>query len=138
MLDRKYFEEGILDYATYLCELKNYIESKTGFNINFEYKDHCDEIIDTINCVHSYDSSNIKCNDQNNYNNEYYYNYSPKTKKQIADITQKWNKINPDEITEEINGNQVTHDLYKLYYDANKNKYYHKVDNKPQPIPKSF
>ena len=120
MLDRKYFEEGILDYATYLCELKNYIESKTGFNINFEYKDHCDEMIDTINCVHAYDSSDIKCNDQNNYNNEYYYNYSPKTKRQIDDITQEWNKYNGP---------------YKLYYDSNKNKYYHLKGKQPRSLP---
>ena len=120
MLDRKYFEEGLLDYATYLCELKNYIESKTGFNINFEYKDHCDEIIDTINCVHSYDSSNIKCNDQNNYNNEYYRIYSPKTKQEISDISQEWNRYNGP---------------YKLYYDSNNNKYYHFKGKKPQPLP---
>ena len=124
MLDRKYFDpndkEGLLDYATYLCELKNYIESKTGFNINFEYKDHCNEVIDPDNCVHAYDSSNIKCNDQNNYNNEYYRIYSPKTKQEISDITQEWNIYNGP---------------YKLYYDSNKNKYYHLKGKQPQPLP---
>lgn len=134
MLDREYFNEGTLNYDTYLCDLKNYIEQETGFNINFEYKDHCNEIIETINCVNDEDKI-YSCADQSNYKKIYNEKmiYSPKTKKQIAKLTENWNKNNPDEITEE---NGQKRPLYKLYYDDKNNKYYHFIHNKPEPLPK--
>ncbi|MBR2022283.1 MAG: hypothetical protein IJ997_01180 [Mycoplasmataceae bacterium] len=131
MLDREYFEDGRLDYTTYLCDLKNYIEEETGFNVNLEYKDHCDEMIDTIDCVNA--AANYSCDDSHNYNKKYDENniYIPKSKKQIASITEKWNISNPDTVTEKVNNEEVTRDIYKMYYNADNNNYYHFANNKP-------
>lgn len=131
MLDREYFDDGRLNYTTYLCDLKNYIEEETGFNVNFEYKDHCDEMIDTIECVNA--AANYSCDDSHNYNKTYdeNYIYIPKSKKQIASITEKWNISNPDTVTDKINGEEVTRNIYKMYYNADNNNYYHFANNKP-------
>ena len=131
MLDREYFDDGRLNYTTYLCDLKNYIEEETGFNVNFEYKDHCDEMIDTIECVNA--AANYSCDDSHNYNKTYdeNYIYIPKSKKQIASITEKWNISNPNTVTDKINGEEVTRDIYKMYYNADNNNYYHFANNKP-------
>lgn len=48
LLNRKYFRSGKLNYKNFLYELQNNIQSKFGWNIIFEYKNHCDEIIDKL------------------------------------------------------------------------------------------
>jgi hypothetical protein len=133
MLDREYFEgpNAPLRYDTYLCDLKNYIEEETGFNINIEYKDHCDEMISTITCEHA--AENYSCDDQHNYSKKWDENksYSPRTKNEIMNLTTIWNLNNPDSVTEIVNDKEITRDIYKLYYDSNNDKYYHFSNNKP-------
>lgn len=116
MLDRRYFEQGTFKYNKYLCKIKKYVKKQTGFDINFEYKGHCDEVIPSIRnyCVDL---------PVNNYECKYpYEKYGMKaivrTKKEIEDLTRGYQKeVDPE---------------YKLYYDSY--SYYHKNSNKPQPI----
>lgn len=127
MLDLQYFDKNLLNYDTYLCDIKDYVYKQMGLNMDFEYKIHCDEIIPDLenNCNEVYKNiSGKKCPDNIDYSDNNVFNenqkYIPKTKKEIAQLTNKYYK-NP------INDNE-----YKLYY--NTDHYYKYEDNIPTPL----
>lgn len=117
----------MLNYDTYLCEIKDYVYQQMGLNMDFEYKIHCDEIIPDLedNCNEIYKNvSSKQCPNNINYSENNVFNenqiYIPRTKKEIANLTNEYYK-NP------INDNE-----YKLYY--NTDNYYKYEDNIPVPL----
>ena len=126
MLDKEYFNSGVFNYDTYLCDIKDYVYQQIGFNMDFEYKLHCDEIIPELEnkCNEFNIKTDYHCDDNNVLSQNMYFNkkikYLPKTKQEVSDITEDYYKHIDD-------SNSI-----KLHY--NKRNYYHENDNIPNYI----